>query len=214
MVVAYILGSILFPHDFATLEKFQELTFEVYPDTEWFFYIRRYFEILSQDSTSPRITDFFFLAFFLLSYLFFLLWVSRTNQNLTALGRREKKFSPPSIWLYGLIPLVSLVILPAILQEIWKGSHPKAGKDWKTTGRSGLVTFWAVFHALAFVGSMLLVIGGWIDLGLTLTLASVIIIGMILSAFVGVILAIILVTSTNKRQLRRLAIQDQQEPVS
>lgn len=68
------------------------------------------------------------LAAYLISGVFFLIWIYRVHRNLPALGVRRPRFSPR--WAVGwfFVPILNLFRPYDVVRELWKESNPDVGK--------------------------------------------------------------------------------------
>ena len=81
---------------------------------------------------------------YILTSLFFLLWIHRAYKNLSALGATGLKYSPG--WAVGgfFVPFLNLVRPFQVVTEIWKASDPStmAGAAWENSPSSPIIAQW------------------------------------------------------------------------
>ena len=90
---------------------------------------------------------------FVLTAIFFLMWIHRAHRNLPALGARGLKFTPN--WAVGwfFVPFMNLVRPVQVVAEIWKASSPgnntSDGTAWKSARVSPIIWLWWVVWIIA-----------------------------------------------------------------
>ena len=97
------------------------------------------------------------LLTFVLTAIFFLMWIHRAHRNLPALGARDLKFTPN--WAVGwfFVPFMNLFRPVQVVTEIWKASSPETSTSdetaWKSKSTSPVIwLWWAVWIIAGIVG--------------------------------------------------------------
>lgn len=95
------------------------------------------------------------LAIFIITVIFFLMWIHRAYKNLRALGARDLRYSPG--WAVGgwFVPFLNLVRPFQVVTEIWKASDPRVmdGESWRNTPSPLLIpSWWALWLITGFMG--------------------------------------------------------------
>jgi hypothetical protein len=107
------------------------------------------------ENVQAAIRPFQFVAF-IVTAVFFLIWIYRAHANLPWLGSRNLQYSPA--WAIGgfFIPFVNLVLPFLVVREIWKASDPKRmdGHSWKDSQLSLLVLWWWILFLVAGIAPL------------------------------------------------------------
>ena len=150
------------------------------------------------------------LTLIILTAIIFLLWTHRANENLSALGAKDLRFTPG--WAVGnfFIPILNFFRPAQVMAEIWKASDPRdeSGVEWKTATSLPIISWWWI----AYIGSG--IIASWagrIDFS-TATLQQIMTSSRLvalsdLASVVAGILAILIVRDINERQEEKAKLQ-------
>ncbi|MFZ5989540.1 MAG: DUF4328 domain-containing protein [Bacillota bacterium] len=121
--------------------------------------VKQGFEITTAEAnvndTRQGIIGVFQVLVYFLYFILFLVWVNRSNKNLTALGIKNKKFS--SGWAVGwfFIPIASLFKPYQVMKEIWQGSSSLDVEDEGIPLRSyestSLINLWWTFFIISSI---------------------------------------------------------------
>lgn len=147
----------------------------------------------------------FYLLLYLITALFFCLWIYRAHKNLPSLNAGDLKYTPG--WAVGgfFVPIWNLFRPYQVMQEIWKASDPSVNTydklAWKQAPASYFVRFWwalwIIEHFIGRFGFRLAFYSNTIEELLTLSWMTLIASSIdILAA----LLAIIVIQSIAKRQ--------------
>ncbi|OGO01862.1 MAG: hypothetical protein A2Y72_05660 [Chloroflexi bacterium RBG_13_53_26] len=111
------------------------------------------------EDVQAAIGTFQFVAF-IVTTVFFLIWIYRTHGNLPRLGSRNLQYSPAWAIAGFFIPFVNLVLPFLVVQEIWKASDPRRidGFSWKDTPLSLRVLFWWILFLVGVIGPLVMII--------------------------------------------------------
>jgi hypothetical protein len=140
---------------------------------------------------------------FIVTAVFFLVWIHRVHRNLPWLGTRGLKYSPA--WAIGgfFIPFVNLVLPFLVVREIWKASDPQRtdGHSWKDTSLSLVVPSWWILFCVAEIGPLVvnIALGGGNEVAARQNLNWVLVVSDVLD-LPATILAILVVRGIVSRQ--------------
>jgi len=115
-------------------------------------------EAVANDSRQLIIGLLQFLEF-VVTGIFFLMWIHRAHRNLPALGAQGLKYSPG--WAVGgfFVPFLNIVRPFQVVKEIWKASGPDVhsgdASSWQYSSTSPLLGFWwASWILFSFLGQI------------------------------------------------------------
>ncbi|MDO8586752.1 MAG: DUF4328 domain-containing protein [Armatimonadota bacterium] len=155
-------------------------------------------EAMARQATLNNVLGLQFLAY-LCASVFFLVWIHRAHQNLSAFDMQGLSYSPA--WAVGwfFVPILNLFQPYHVAVEIWKASDPRLGNDrhWQTARSSWLIGCWWVLFVLMNVAH---------GISSKLSDASSAIWGLVISEILGIaaaILAVLLVRAIDSRQEQR-----------
>jgi hypothetical protein len=170
-------------------------------------------DALANDSQQFLIRLLQFLTF-VITGVFFLMWIHRAHRNLPALGAHGLKYSPR--WAVGgfFVPFLNIVRPFQVVREIWKASSPDLNvgdaSSWQYSSTSALLGFWwGSWIASNFLGQVAVRISFRADsLGQVMIASRLNILSDAVSALCAV-LAIMIIRQTDARQefkIKRLAV--------
>ena len=153
------------------------------------------------------LTAFFVLFLRLLTAIFFLIWLHRAFNNLSALKAQNLEFSPG--WAVGwwFIPFANLVKPFQVIRELWNESDPNFDQETgflnTSAGTPEIVGFWwGAFLLSGFVGRLS---DGFIDsqTGETSTYFPVVMMLVGIFTSIAAVLALIIVREVTRKQEER-----------
>src|ERR1044072_835531 len=102
-------------------------------------------EIMSIWAMLLGLLVFVLLPVYILTVIFFLIWLNRSYKNLTPLGAQHLEFSSGWAVGYWFIPFVNLLKPFQVVREVWNQSDPDADPQLNfltSTGTPALLGFW------------------------------------------------------------------------
>jgi hypothetical protein len=73
----------------------------------------------------------------------FLLWMSRCNRVVRAIGAKHLRFAPAGCVFWWFVPFANFLVPYRAMTELWKASHPNAGAtDWVRGRVSPVIPLW------------------------------------------------------------------------
>jgi hypothetical protein len=142
-------------------------------------------------------------ALWLVTFVVFVCWVSRTHRNLAALGATGLAYAPPRAVAAFLLPGVNVLRPPLVLQELWNASDPRQppGRAWRAAPTPMRVHWWWGLLLAAAVGELTarglaLASGRPLDLGAAM---QALVVGQVL-AIAAAVLGVVVVLGVDGRQ--------------
>ena len=136
-----------------------------------------YFLVTSPTDVAETVLGLAHLLAYVVSVVFWCMWVHRTYRNLPALGAARLRWTPGWAVGFWFIPVVNLFRPYQVMSETWRASDPPYGAptDWQALSAPALLAWWWAMHLLYMLaGGVTLYVGiRSEDFGVLLALARI-----------------------------------------
>lgn len=142
------------------------------------------------------------IVVYIATAVFFLMWLYRSHENLTAFGVQKTSLQHSSGWAVGsfFIPFANLVIPYRAIKELWRKSVPNTGSMFMELSPPGFFPLWWAFWLLSNFADRIYFRMSWQENASSDTTAAVGVLAGVLS-IAAALLALMVVREIQRQQI-------------